>query len=642
MKTIYFCLFLVLSSSLLGQSYQYSLDLNQVSNDQLIVNLKVPALEGDTVLFNFPKTIPGTYATQDYGKYISAFQAKTASGEVLEVQALTVNTYKIPRANELASIRYKVDDTFDSEEKKDKVFEPAGTNIQAGRNFVLNNSGFFGFFEGKENWPVELSVDKPADMIGMTALKQTALTVDNQAFLADSYHQLLDCPIMFSAPDTISFNVANARVTMSVFNESGRELSAEIYEEVKVSMNAISDFLDGELPVDNYAFLFYIKDYTRYQDLMSGGKVKIKDVTALLKDMVGQGFGALEHGNSSFYFLPDFGNEMVIDMIKDVCIHEFFHILTPLNLHSQHIGDFNYVDPIMSKHLWLYEGITEYFAGISQVKGGVIDPYDYLSKILRGHIRGARNYPETEMSFTEMSENVLEKPWSKEYGQVYVRGALLGALLDIEIMRLTAGEKTLKEVVVTLSERYGKDKSFDEETFIAEFVKEVDPRLQEFFDKYISGRTPLDVAKGLEPVGVLFQASYQGKAPFNPLDEDENDIKTRSAFALIGEGDITVKKVGKEEAIGLKKGDTFPASVLRGKLRDEYGEWVPEGTVVEIPVERKGETVMLEYEVRYVEKLMKDQIYILEGMNPREALLFQRWMTNDSLKKIKKELANKN
>ncbi|MEL6589276.1 MAG: hypothetical protein AAFQ68_04320, partial [Bacteroidota bacterium] len=461
MKSSIFCLFLCLSSVLLGQQYEYSLDLNQVSNDQVIINLKVPELEGDTVLFHFPKTIPGTYATQDYGKYITAFQAKTTAGEVIETVQLTTNTYKIPRAAELATIRYKVDDTFDAEVKKDKVFEPAGTNIQAGRNFVLNNSGFFGFFDGKENWPVLLSIDKPADMIGMTALPQTALSAGNQQFRAKSYHQLLDCPIMFSAPDTISFNVANARVTMSVFNESGRELSAQIYEEVKVSMQAISDFLDGNLPVDNYAFLFYIKDYTRFQTLMDGEKTKVKDVVGLLRSMIGQGFGALEHGNSSFYFLPDFGNDFVIDMIKDICIHEFFHILTPLNLHSQYIGDFDYVDPKMSQHLWLYEGITEYFAGISQVKGGVITPYEYLSEVLRGHIRGARSYPQTEMSFTEMSSNVLEKPWSDEYGQVYVRGALLGALLDIEIMRLTNGEKTLKDVVLTLGKRYGKDKSFD-------------------------------------------------------------------------------------------------------------------------------------------------------------------------------------
>ncbi|MEL6593661.1 MAG: hypothetical protein AAFQ68_26405, partial [Bacteroidota bacterium] len=197
------------------------------------------------------------------------------------------------------------------------------------------------------------------------------------------------------------------------------------------------------------------------------------------------------------------------------------------------------------------------------------------------------------------------------------------------------------DVVLTLGKRYGKDKSFDEESFIEEFVAEVNPRLQDFFDKYISGRTPLNITEGLGPVGVIFQETYQGKAPLVPIDEDENDIKTRNGFSLIGAEPITVKKVGKEEIIGLEKDDSFPGDVLKGKLRDEYGEWLPEGTVVKIPVTRNEEIVELEYTIQYVEKTLKDQIYILEEMNPREALIYRRWMSNDSLQKIKKELARK-
>ena len=83
----------------------------------------------------------------------------------------------------------------------------------------------------------------------------------------------------------------------------------------------------------------------------------------------------------------------------------------------------------MSKHLWLYEGITEYFAGISQVKGGVIKRDEYVTSVLRQKIVAADRYPTDKMPFTEMSENVLHKPYKKQYMQVYQRGALMGALL---------------------------------------------------------------------------------------------------------------------------------------------------------------------------------------------------------------------
>jgi predicted metalloprotease with PDZ domain len=50
--------------------------------------------------------------------------------------------------------------------------------------------------------------------------------------------------------------------------------------------------------------------------------------------------------------------------MMDVVSHEFFHIVTPLSIHSKEIQDFDYNDPKMSQHLWMYEGVTEYFANL--------------------------------------------------------------------------------------------------------------------------------------------------------------------------------------------------------------------------------------------------------------------------------------
>ena len=101
-----------------------------------------------------------------------------------------------------------------------------------------------------------------------------------------------------------------------------------------------------------------------------------------------------------------------------------FHILT-LGLHSEEIGDFNYINPKMSKHLWLYE-VTEYFAGISQVKGGVITKDEYVRSVLKGKIKSAEKPPTKKISFTEMSENVLQNPYKRQYNQVYRR--ILGCI----------------------------------------------------------------------------------------------------------------------------------------------------------------------------------------------------------------------
>ena len=52
--------------------------------------------------------------------------------------------------------------------------------------------------------------------------------------------------------------------------------------------------------------------------------------------------------------------------------HEFLHIVTPLAIHAQQINDFDFYSPSMSKHLWLYEGVTEYTSVLVQVQQGLM------------------------------------------------------------------------------------------------------------------------------------------------------------------------------------------------------------------------------------------------------------------------------
>ena len=41
-------------------------------------------------------------------------------------------------------------------------------------------------------------------------------------------------------------------------------------------------------------------------------------------------------------------------------------------MHSNEIHYFDFNTPKMSKHLWMYEGVTEYFANLFQVNQGLI------------------------------------------------------------------------------------------------------------------------------------------------------------------------------------------------------------------------------------------------------------------------------
>lgn len=49
----------------------------------------------------------------------------------------------------MSKIIYRVEDTFDANVKNEEnIFAPAGTNFEKDINFVFNNGGVFGCFEG--------------------------------------------------------------------------------------------------------------------------------------------------------------------------------------------------------------------------------------------------------------------------------------------------------------------------------------------------------------------------------------------------------------------------------------------------------------------------------------------------------------
>ena len=338
--------------------YLYSVDLTRIKNDKAYVHLHCPGLNQDTVIFHFPKTIPGTYKELDYGEMIQYIEPKDSNGNLLPVEKIGKNIFIITSARDLTMIHYWVDDTWDHPKSKRRIWPMGGTNIEKDTNFVINASGWFGFFDGLELVPIQVSLTQPEGMRAFTALPVESEFENTIVFNARDYHQLIDCPIMVSERDTATFMVANTKVFIEThFNGEEYGYADLIKKEIQPSMEAVATFTDS-LPVDEYHFIMYIRDGREFIKTLQSKEVGIiTKAKTVIKNVTLFGMGALEHGNSSFYVLTDFGDSSYTSMIKRVALHEFMHIFTPLNLHSEYIGEFDYVNPKMSKHLWLYEGL---------------------------------------------------------------------------------------------------------------------------------------------------------------------------------------------------------------------------------------------------------------------------------------------
>lgn len=604
--------------------YIYRVDLTKIEKDRALVSLQCKGLDQDRVIFHFPKTIPGTYKELDYGEMIDSILAMDSKGEKLPSEKISNNSFQISNAKNLSTISYWVNDSWDHPKAMSRIWPMGGTNIEDSLNFVVNASGWFGFFDGLELVPLNISFLIPEGMSSFSALPLKEADGQEIKFRARDYHHLIDCPIMISKPDTSTFMVANTKVFIESYHANGEIGFADVIKkEIQPSMEAVTSFIDS-LPVDEYHFILYLRDGKEFMKVMRSKEVGLfKKIKTAWSNKSLMGSGALEHGNSSFYVLSDFGDTSFTSMIKRVALHEFMHIITPLNLHSEQIGNFDYVDPKMSKHLWLYEGITEYFANLILVRSGLITEREFFSDRIRNKIYRSKLYPEKKIAFTEMSKNIFDKKYGSHYYQVYERGALIGLLLDIEIIRLTEGRRSLKEVILELSKRYGPENSFDEEGFFDEFTALVHPDLRQWFSDHVEGTIPLDIKGSLAQIGVEYSEKGKHDVPKRIL--SDYGTKTRAfSFGKYRE----IKKVGKKDKRGFQIGDQVNVSKLDSLLYDDHGYPFPEGTIINIDIKRGDEHMEIEHTLEYKNQKYKHRLLREKDPTKTQLKYYSFWKAN--------------
>jgi predicted metalloprotease with PDZ domain len=459
--------------------YRYSIDLNKVSNDQVAVELITPAIGKKDIVFYFPKIVPGTYMNSNYGKYVHNLEAFDKSGSKLPVKQSGDNSWEIKNADRLYRIAYRVEDTWDSD-IKNKVYTMCGTNFEAGKNFVINTPGLFGYFDGMKKLSFELSFNKPQGFYAATGLRPVSSTPTLDKFHCANADELYDSPIMFSLPDTATVHVGNANVLVAVYSPRKMATAKFIAAHLEKLLMATKDYLMGKLPVDKYAFIYY---FNGEQKPLSSS-------------------GAWEHSYSSFYSVEEQPQEDAISFWVDISSHEFFHIVTPLTISSREVKEFNFNETVLSKHLWLYEGSTEYYAFHVQVWSGLITPEKFI-ETLAEKINYSRSRYKDDLSFTELSKESAGRH-ADQYGNVYQKGALISACLDLYLLKLSGNQYRFKDLKHDLGVKYGKDKYFEDDALFDEIGKLTYPEIKEFLLRHVEGGEPIPYEKYFGFAGVQY------------------------------------------------------------------------------------------------------------------------------------------
>ena len=571
------------AQSKLGE-VQVFIDLNIVKDDKVMVTVAPPKINAAEISYHFPKIVPGTYSEDDYGKFIDNLKAYDAKGKPLSVAKMDDNSWTIRDAKKLSKITYWVNDTYDSEKPNegfngDNIFSPAGTNILEGKNFMLNMHGFVGYFDNLLATPYQLSVLHPENLWGATSMTDTDGSKSKDVFAVSRYAELVENPVMYAKPDYTTFTVDGMEILIAVYSPTGLVTAEAITPDMKKMVVAQKAFLGKFNATKKYSVLLYLSD------------VSIQDA---------QGFGALEHPTATTVVMPEaMPLDQLSEQMKDVVSHEFFHIVTPLSIHSKEIQNFDYNAPKMSAHLWMYEGVTEYFANLFQVNQGLITE-DELYTRMAGKIANASQMDDT-MSFTKMSANVLNKPYKAQYLNVYEKGALIGMCVDIIIREKSNGERGILDLMQKLAVAFGPDKPFNDSELFAKITELTYPEVGEFLTTYVEGTTPIPYDVYFAKMGVTQKATkipgnvfLKGQVPYITVNPSTKEIIVLPQTEL---PDFY-------KTLGLQGGDTILAIDGTNYNLDNIYEMImgsqawKEDDAITIKVKREGKEMTLKGKIK--------------------------------------------
>ncbi len=433
----------------------YHIAWDQPNSHFLEITMTIENWTADSLDLRIPAWRPGRYVIQNYAKNVVGFQAFDQAATSLTAKKLDKGTWRISRGTSpKVTVKYK---SF-------------ARQLDAGSSYLDDSEAYINpitclmYIPGKELLPVSLAIEKPAGWKIATALD---FDEDKKAFVSENYHELVDAPILISPSfNLLTFQHKEALIEIALQGEANYD-EKKIVEDVRKIVAEQIDIMK-DVPFERYLFMYHFLPYR---------------------------FGhGVEHKNSTSIVLgpADFDNEKFYDGFLGVTAHEFFHAWNVERIRPAAIYLPDYSKENYTTTMWIYEGITSYYTGVTLVRAHLTKKERYF-----------KNWAKTIKSFqktygrkvTSVSEAGWDS-WTKGYGNAppntsfsfYTKGNILGMLLDLEIRQRTKNKKSLDHVMRNLNETYAKQNlGVPEDGFQQAIQTVTNSGFEEFFADYVRG-----------------------------------------------------------------------------------------------------------------------------------------------------------
>ena len=537
-------------------SYAVTADRAAMESRRLGVTMSFDVADTATVLLSLPAWTPGAYEISNFARWVSAFRPEE-NGVELRWDKLDYDTWRL---HPTRAGRVNVSFTYEADTLDNAM---AWTRP----DFALfNGTNIFMYAEGRAlDFASTVSIKTEPEFRVATGLTSAGA---RGSYSAASYHELVDMPVFVGRFDLDSTFIAGKPVRLATYPSGSvaGQARATVWEQLKrVIPIEVSVF--GEAPWSNYTLM------------------QIADSTT-------QGYSGLEHASSHVDIVASGGLDA--DFLPSLYAHEIFHSWNVKRLRPADMMPYHYDRPQPTTWLWVSEGITDYYADLAEVRGGVVDAAGFYALTAAKIDEIAHTVP---FSLDDASLNTWIHPQDGTGYSYYPKGSLAGLMLDITIRDASNNRASLDGVMRELYETtYKKGRGFTHDDFWSAVSRAAGGRaMVDFERKYVAGRDAYPWAAMLKMAGMRMVPDSTPRIGVSSGVDPAGNVRVLSLEAG-GAAAIAGVKVGDEM---LKVGDIAVSDVNFGaKFRLEYAGRAA-GSPLPITVKRGGEAITLHGSLAY-------------------------------------------
>ena len=480
--------------------YEVTADRASLAIRRLRVATSFTTSSAAPVVLSLPAWTPGAYEISDFAARVGGFAA-AQGGTALRWDKLDRDSWRV-RPTGAGRVTLTFDYLADTLDNAIAWTRP---------DFALfNGTNLFMYPEGRpKDFAASVVIRTETDFRIATSMPSGGAA---RTYRASNYHDLVDMPVFVGRFDLDSATIAGTTVryaTYPIGSVSG-SARAQAWDQLK-RIIPVQVLVFGDVPWDSYSLLQIV-------DSSFGG------------------YSGLEHGSSHVDIAaPAFIGS---DYQPSLYAHEIFHAWNVKRLRPAELVPYEYDRPQSTPWLWVSEGITDYYADLSEVRGGVIDAGGFYA-LTTGKI--AEIESTVPFALEDASVNTWVHPKDGTEYSYYPKGSLAGLLLDITIRDASDNRSSLDQVMRELYQTtYKRGRGFTYDDFWGAVRRAANGRsFDEFARRYVDGRDPYPWPDALRTIGLRLERDSVPRLGISTVGEAGgivrvSDVTPGGAGALAG------------------------------------------------------------------------------------------------------------